>query len=185
MMETVLEILKYTIPAIVVLIATSLIVKRFLNTELKKKQLKMLIDNQEITVRLRLQACERLIMFIERVNPRQLVPRVYQSGMTVADLQAAIIYNVKAEFEHNLSQQIYVSKPVWDIVRGVQEQMIHMTGTMAKQLQPDAPAQELHAKIIEFLVSSDGQMPMEVALNLINDEAKDVLMYGAQHRNSQ
>lgn len=181
-MQTILEILKYTIPAIIVLIATSLIVKRFLNTELKVKQLKMLTDNQEVTVRLRLQACERLVMFVERINPRQLVPRVYHPGMTVADLQAAIIYTVKAEFEHNLSQQIYVSKPVWDMVTGVKEQLIHMTGHIARQMEADAPGKELHNKMIEFLLSADGQLPMDIAANLINEEAKNVLTYGASQQ---
>src|SRR5690606_28116163 len=104
------EILKYTIPAVVVLIACTLIVRRFLLTDLKEKQLAMLRENQGPTVRLRLQAYERLALFLERVHPRQLAPRVYQSGMTVGELQATLIFNIRTEFEHNLSQQIYVSK---------------------------------------------------------------------------
>lgn len=179
MMQTVLEIFKYTLPAIIVLIATSVIVKRFLTTDLKKKQVLLLKDNQEVTVRLRLQACERLVMFVERVNPRQIIPRVYQPGMTVADLQAALIFNIKTEYEHNLSQQIYVSKQVWDIVKGVQEQLIFTIGHITKQLQPDAPAKELHTRMIDFMLSTDGQLPVDVAINVINEEAKQVLTYGA------
>src|SRR5690606_25035362 len=109
-MDILLEILRYTIPGIVVLIACSLIVKRFLVTETKKKQLDLLRESQGTTTRLRLQAYERLAVFIERINPRHLIPRVYESGMQVKDLQAAIQYHVNAEFEHNLSQQIYVSR---------------------------------------------------------------------------
>ena len=178
MIETILEILKYTVPALIVLIATSLIVKRFLLTDIKKKQLLLQKDSQEITIRLRLQACERLVLFVERINPRQLVPRIYQSGMNVSDLQGALVFNIKAEFEHNLPQQIYVSKRTWDTVKGVKEQMIHMIGHLAQTLNPEAPAKELHVKMIDFLLSTDGQLPADMAIDIINDEARELLSFG-------
>lgn len=173
-MDILLEILRYTIPGIVVLIACSLIVKRFLVTETKKKQLDLLRESQGTTTRLRLQAYERLAVFIERINPRHLIPRVYESGMQVKDLQAAIQYHVNAEFEHNLSQQIYVSRQVWQTVKGVKEQELTMVHSLASQLSPDAPAQELHKKIIEFVASADTH-PTELALTIIHDEAKRML----------
>ncbi len=179
-MQTFFELLKYTIPAIVVLIACSLIVRRFLITEVKEKQLALLRDNQENTVRLRLQAYERLVLFIERIHMRQLVPRVYQSGMTVSDLQSALIFNIRAEFEHNLSQQIYVSKPIWDTVRGVKEQEMNMINGIARQLDPNAPATELHKRMVDYVTTIDGELPTDIALQMINDEAKSVLTYGAQ-----
>ena len=180
-MLTLLEILKYTIPALIVLISSYLIVQKFLVSQIKRKQLALLQDNQQITVRLRLQAYERLVLFIERINPRQLVPRIYMSGMSVADLQQALVFNIKAEFEHNLSQQIYVSSNVWNTVRGVMEQEINMIGTLAHQLKPDAPAKDLHMRIIDAILSEPGVMPTDVALQIINEEAKMVLSYGAQH----
>lgn len=178
-MVTVLEILKYTVPAIIVLIASYLIVQKFLVSEIKRKQLTLFNETQEITARLRLQAYERLVLFIERIHPRNLVPRTYQSGMTVADLQGALIFNIKTEFEHNLSQQIYVSKEVWDTVRGVKEQEMGMVNQLAQQLKPDAPAKELHMRIIDFVMTAEGSMPTDVALQIINEEAKRLLSFSA------
>ncbi len=178
-MNEMFELLKYTVPAIVVLIATSVIVRRFLLTETKVKQYEMLRENQDATVRLRLQAYERLVLFIERIHPRQLVPRLYQSGMTVADLQAVLIYNVRAEFEHNLSQQIYVSRQVWDMVRQVKEQELNMINSIAQQLNPDDSAKELHKRMVDYVLTLEGELPTDAALQLINDEAKSVLQYGA------
>jgi hypothetical protein len=178
-MVTVLEILKYTLPAIIVLIASYLIVQKFLVSEIKRKQLTLFNETQEVTARLRLQAYERLVMFIERIHPRNLVPRTYQSGMTVADLQGALIFNIKTEFEHNLSQQIYVSKEVWDTVRGVQEQEMGMINQIAKQLNPDAPAKDLHLRIIDVVMTDAGTTPTDVALQIINDEAKRLLSFSA------
>jgi hypothetical protein len=180
LMAIVFEILKYIIPAIIVLICSYLIISKFLVTDLKQKQLKMLQSNQEVTVRLRLQALERLVLFIERIHPRQIVPRIYQSGMTVTDLQQALVFNIRAEFEHNLSQQIYVSKQVWDTVRGVKEQEINMISQIAQQLSPEAPAKELHMRIVDYLLTTEEAVPVEIALQMINDEAKRLLTYGAQ-----
>jgi hypothetical protein len=176
---TILEILKYTVPALIVLIFTSSIIKRFLNTEIKRKQFALLRDNQEITVRLRLQAYERLVIFLERIQSRSLVPRVYQPGMTVRELQNAVIYNIKTEFEHNLSQQIYVSKAVWDTVRGVKEQELNMVSNIAQQLKPDDSAKELHSRIVNYILTQPGELPTDVAISMLNDEAKRILSLGA------
>lgn len=179
-MLTVLEILKYTVPAIVVLIACTLIVKRFLMTDVKGKQIALLKDTHDVTVRLRLQAYERLVLFIERIHPRQIVPRVYQSGMTVGDLHQSLIYNIQTEFEHNLAQQIYVTKKVWETVRGVKEQEMNMISQIAKQLDPEAPAKELHLRIVDYVMTVEAGLPTDIALQVINEEAKRVLTYGAE-----
>lgn len=178
-MDTVLEILKYTLPAVVVLVGCVVIIRRFLLADFKEKQLNLLRDNQGVTVRLRLQAYERLALFLERIHPRQMIPRLYVGNMTVSELEAAIIINIRAEYEHNLSQQIYVSRQVWNAVRGVKEQEINMVGLIAKQLQPTAPARELHQRIADYLLTVE-EMPIETALQVVNEEAKRVLTYGAE-----
>lgn len=179
-METILEIVKYTVPAIVVLLSSYLIVKRFLVNELKRKQFALLHETQNVTIPLRLQAYERLALFTERMHPRQLVPRVYVPGMTVSDLQQALLLTIRTEFEHNLSQQIYVSKEVWSTVKTVKEQELNMISHIAKQLPPDAPAKELHVKIVDYVLTTESALPTDIALQVINDEAKRVLSYGAQ-----
>lgn len=174
------EILKYTLPAIVVLIAAANIIKRFLNADVKSRQLEMLHNNQETTVRLRLQALERLVLYVERISPRQLVPRVYQPGMTVADLQGVLIYSIRSEFEHNLSQQIYVSRRVWDMVRNAKEQELNMINNIAKELNPEEPAKELHKRMVDYVLTVEGDLPTDAALQVIHEEAGALLRYGAQ-----
>ena len=176
---TLLEILKYTIPALIVLISSHLIVKKFLVSEMQRKQLAIFSDSQDITLRLRLQAYERLVLFIERITPGQLIPRVYDASTTVQDLQQAIIFNIRAEFEHNLAQQIYVSKNVWETVKNVKEQEINMTISVAKTLSPDVPAKELHARILDIILKANQELPTDVALHIINEEVKMVMTYGS------
>ncbi len=176
---TILEILKYTLPALIVLGSSYLIVQKFLLSQNQRKQLALFQDAQDITLRLRLQAYERLVVFIERISPRQLLPRIYDSSMTVRDLQAAISFSIRAEFEHNLSQQIYVSRNVWETVKNVKEQEINMANQVGKTLNPDAPAKELYSRITDIILKTDEQLPTDMALEIINTEVRTVLTYGA------
>lgn len=173
--QTILEILKYTIPAIVVLIAAAIIVNKFLVNETQRKRLSIFKENMDTTLRLRLQAYERLALYMERIHPRVLIPRLYETGMTVRDLQSAIVVTVNSEFEHNLSQQIYVSAQVWKTVQGVKEQELAMVNQIASQLNAEGPARELHQRMIDFILSNENNIPVEVALEVINNEAKLVL----------
>jgi hypothetical protein len=177
-LATILEILKYTIPALIVLISSYLIVQKFLVSQVQRKQLALLRENNDVTLRLRLQAYERLVVFLERIQPRNLIPRLYHPEMSAKELQQALIVQINSEFEHNLSQQIYVSTQVWDTVKNVKEQEINMISQLSQQLKPDATAKDLHARIVDYVVTVEGDMPTDVALQVIHDEARKVLHYG-------
>jgi hypothetical protein len=177
-MGTILELLKYLIPALVVLAASYLIVNNFLTAEYQRKQLALFKDSQDITLRLRLQAYERMVLFVERISPRQLIPRVYDGDMTVRDLQMAMTISVRGEFEHNLSQQIYVSRNVWETVKNVKEQELNMINRIAQTLDPEAPARDLHARILEVTSNPDVELPTDVALQIIHTEVRTVMSTG-------
>jgi hypothetical protein len=175
---TLLDIAKYTIPALVVMLCAYLLINKFLNSEISRKQIALLGETQNVTIPLRLQAYERLTIFVERVHPRLIVPRVYVQGMTVAELRGALVFTINMEFEHNLSQQIYVTRQVWESVRQMKEQEIAMIHQIASTLPESNPGKELHGKIVDYILTTEGTMPSEIALQIISDEAKRVLSYG-------
>lgn len=177
-MVTVLEILKYVVPSVVSITGAYLIVQKFLVTETKRKELAIFEHTQDTTLRFKLQAYERLALFLERINSLQLLSRLYDTDMTVAELQFAMITTVKNEFEHNLSQQIYVSKNVWETVKGVKEQELNMINRVCQMLDPNAPARELYARIMELISRTESELPTQVGLQVLNAEAKMVMQYG-------
>ena len=176
---TLLDILKYTIPAIIVLISTSLVVNKFLISQTQRKQMAIFQDVQDTTLKLRLQAYERLVLFVERIGPRQLLPRIYDASMTVGEFRQIITYNILTEYEYNLSQQIYVSKNVWETIKNVKEQEINMANLIAKKLDPNAPSKELYSLILDYVLKAENETPVDVALAVINDEVKKVMAYGS------
>jgi hypothetical protein len=176
-LATLLEILKYTLPAAIMLGITYLIVQKFLVAELQRKQIALLHETQNVTIPLRLQAYERLTLFAERIQTRQIMPRVYVAGMTVGELRQALVMTIGAEWEHNLTQQIYVSRQVWETVKHMKEQELALIHGLASKMNAEAPAKELQVRIGEYLSEQEGDSPGAIALAVISEEAKRVLSY--------
>lgn len=176
---TLLEILKYVLPAAIALGMAYLIVQKFLVSELQRKQIALLHETQNVTIPLRLQAYERLALFAERIQTRQIMPRVYVQGMTVSELRHALVFTINAEWEHNLTQQIYVSRQVWETVKHMKEQELALIHGLAQQMDAAASAKELQVRLADYLSEQEGDAPGAIALAVISEEAKRVLSFGA------
>ena len=177
-MNTALDLLYFTIPTLISLVIVYLIVSKFNNKETAAKRLELLQSNHDTAFRMRLQAYERLAMLVERTHPRQLIPRVYTSDMTVQELQQALVITINAEFEHNLSQQIYVTAGTWQLIRIFKEQEINMIKHIASTLNPAESASVLHQQIVNYLITTESETPAETAMQAIQAEAKSLLTQG-------
>jgi hypothetical protein len=180
MLQEILEILKYILPAIVVLIATVLIVNKFLIKEVERKRLAIFQQQSQQALQLRLAAYERLAIFVERMHPHSMISRYYIKDTSAQDVQLSMVHGIRAEFEHNLSQQIYVSHEVWQTIVAVKEQEITMLNSVGAGLPMGAPASEFVKAITEFVLTDDAQLPTAIALEAINREAKYALFGSTQ-----
>lgn len=70
-------------------------------------------SKNDVVIPLKIQAYERLVLYLERIRFQVLVKRVFMPGMSRTDFQFTLIQNVQDELEHNLAQRLYVSEPVW------------------------------------------------------------------------
>jgi hypothetical protein len=89
-------------------------------------------------------------------------------------MQIAMIRQIKAEYEHNVAQQIYVSSMTWEAVKTLKEQTISVINQVAVQLPPDAPAMDLNKQILEVFLQA-GESPAELTAQIINAEAKRLM----------
>jgi Na+/H+-translocating membrane pyrophosphatase len=175
MLVQILEILKYILPSIVVLIAATLIVNKFLVKEIERKQLSIFAQNSDTAMKLRLQAYERLTIFVERMNAKSLISRYYVQQATAQDVQIAMVQGIRSEYEHNLSQQLYVSHEVWQTISTVMEQEITMINRIGASCEMGASATEFIKKISEYIVNTESTIPTDIALETLNKEAKRIL----------
>ena len=102
---------------------------------------------------LRLQAHERLILFIERINPSNLFLRHHQQGIAVAELRSLILQEIRAEYQHNVAQQLYVGSGTWEVVRKLKDDTLAMINNAAQGLPEDAGGIDLSRKVLQHLAS--------------------------------
>lgn len=163
------ELLKILIPAGAVFAATFFIVKSFLDNENKKREMELRRSSLAIVTPIRLQAYERLVIFLERLHPNNLVLRVNKVGMTAHQLHSELLKAVKTEYEHNVSQQVYVSYGAWELLKTSKEETIKLINISSTKVPENAKSQEL-ASVILQLASSVDKMPSQVALEFLKRE---------------
>ncbi|HAP01931.1 MAG TPA: hypothetical protein DCQ93_08420 [Bacteroidetes bacterium] len=170
----ILEILKYTLPSIVVFLTAYFILKTYLQSEYEKKQLEVRIDNFKAALPIRLQAYERLALLLERISPNNLIHRVNKQGMNARDLQLALISNIRLEFEHNQAQQIYVSGATWMMIVQVKEEIVSIINRVAVDLPESATSKDLSRRILEYFINNEQSMPTQKALDVLKAEVKKI-----------
>ena len=166
------ELLKYTVPSLVVLATAYYLLKMFLDKEAEKTQMQMRLDVQKISLPVRMQAYERLVLLLERIEPAGLLVRTNSPGMNASQLQSALIQSIRSEFEHNLSQQLYVSTKAWEMVRNAREEAIKRINTSAMKLTPEASSTDLASLILINDIDAE-QSAVKGALDLLKSEARN------------
>jgi hypothetical protein len=172
MLETILEILKYVLPSLVVFLTAFFVTKSFYNNEMRKLEQHLRTESRKDTLPLRLQAYERLAVFLERISPNNLIPRMVQPDMNAHMLRQTLLLAVRMEYEHNLSQQIYVSTSIWRAVTLVKDELIKDINLLCAAVPPDSPAIELSKRILEHYIESEHTLPMQDALDMVKQEVK-------------
>ena len=167
-----LEILKYILPSLVVFLTAFYVINAFLKNEREKLDVQSRTGNKKDILPLRLQAYERLAIFLERITPNSLVPRVIQPDMSARRFQQALIQNIRMEYEHNISQQIYVSTKIWGMINLVKDEMIRDVTILGTSLTENATAKDLSKKLLEHYLESDEVAPPQKALEAIKAEVK-------------
>jgi hypothetical protein len=161
-------------PLIIVFLFIYYMLKAFFDQFEKQRKQELLNRTSNEIIPLKLQAYERLTLFLERIKPESMVIRVAQSGMTTYDLQRALNDAVREEFEHNLSQQIYVSAKAWAMVVAARQSMIQLITSTAMQNKSDALYIEYATDLLNEYASVNDD-PVTLALSFLEQEAKELM----------
>jgi hypothetical protein len=169
-----LDILKYSIAGMGVVWVAFYLLKPYLDKQdqLQLLELKKSISSQ--TLPLRLQAYERMVLFIERVNPANMLIRLKAGDYTAAELHALVVNEVRNEYQHNITQQIYVSLRAWGVVKQLKNDTLGIINNAAKALPENASGMELSRIILAHLSQLEND-PYEVAVGLIRKDLDNIL----------
>ncbi len=162
-------ILRYAVPSLVVFLTAWFLLKEFFQQENKRRHADLMSDRMRISMPLRLQAYERLVLFLERISPNNLIMRIYKPEWSAKELQRQLIKSVRDEYTHNLSQQLYVSPQVWELINKAYEETLGQINALASSLEENASATDLSQKILE---SDLERSATERAMEYLKSEAR-------------
>lgn len=169
-MESFIEILKIILPAAAVFLAAYFLVSRFLDNEQKRRDHELKKASQNLITPQKIQAYERIVIFLERMSPNNLVIRVNKHGMSSRQFHQELIQAIKSEYEHNISQQIFVSHNSWELVKTAKEEIIKLINISATKVAHDAPSNELAMMVLNIVANMEKKLPNEIALEYIKKE---------------
>lgn len=169
-MEALIEILKIILPAAAVFFAAFFLVNRFLDNEQKRREFELKKASQSMITPQKIQAYERIVIFLERINPNNLVIRVNKHGMNSRQLHQELVHAIKSEYEHNISQQIFMSHNSWELVKTAKEEIVKLINISASKVAGDAPSNELAMMVLNIAAGVEKKLPHEIALEYIKKE---------------
>jgi reverse gyrase len=143
------------------------------NARMAKKEAEKPVTKE--TNPLLLQAYERLALFTERIKLESLISRVYLNGMSAKDMQQALQRSIKEEFEHNITQQIYVNPEIWQAVNKMKDQNLYIINQLAAILPSNANAMDLNKRILDLVMNNPQSTMNNLVLEALQFEAKKLL----------
>jgi hypothetical protein len=152
-----------------VFLTTWYLVSRYFKSEDAKRMQQLALNNQNLITPLRLQAYERIILYLERINPESLVMRLSKPGLTSQQLQNELLNTIRAEYEHNLAQQIYISNQAWEMLKNARNATIQLINATAEILKKDEPSINLSKAILERVMKEE-KNPASDAIVFIKNE---------------
>jgi hypothetical protein len=168
-METVAEILKITIPALLVMFTAWLLLGNMIKNDQDKRRHELILQNSRTVTPIRLQAYERIVLFLERISLESLIVRVSSSDMTANQLHSAMLNAIRSEFEHNLSQQIYMSPQAWEVVRNARSNMIKIVNSEVEKMGANSSGMALSKQLLERIMELEKE-PTRAAIDYLKGE---------------
>lgn len=170
-MESIKDVIIFTLPFIIFVGVMALIVFYLVKLGKMHTESKMKSKNSQNVLQIRLQAFERLLLFLERISPQQLVVRNNNPELTIAQYQVVLIANIREEYEHNLVQQLYVSEDAWALIEQARSWVLKLINDAASGLDENAGSGELAIRIVESEMKAE-QNHISHAIKKLKHEVK-------------
>ncbi len=172
-MNALIEFGKILIPASVILYAVYLMVRAFISKELEMKRLEVRGRSIETLLPVRLQAYERMTPFLERISPQNLLVRLNNPGFTAQDFQKILLDEIRNEYNHNVSQQVYMSEQLWDMIRNAKEDLVIQINEAAGAMKEEATGIDLARQIFQSAIDKKVD-PINHAMSELKKEIQQI-----------
>ena len=135
-MDTFWSIVQVSLPALLVGGIVWLMMSKFSEQENQRRRWQLLRTTQQTALPIRFTAYERMVIFLERITPDCMMVRLQDNALTAKQFHASLLVDIRAEYEHNVSQQLYMSDEAWAVVKNAKESIVQLVNACAAQLPP-------------------------------------------------
>ena len=168
-----MELLTYMIialiPASAIVAVVYIMLKKNGEKEIAQLSAQLKLERQKYFLEPRVDAYQRVTLFLERINPHNLVMRLHNPKLSAAAFQAELLKNIRSEYDHNVAQQLFITPQVWEMVKKSKEETVKIINIASKQMEKDATSTDLSSKIFE-VIAEIGDLPTEITVQKLKKE---------------
>lgn len=162
--DYVFDLLKISIPAGFLIIVVKVMLEKHFDDLKRRDNLALHHEQKKDLQPLQMQAYERLILYLERLQPDNLMIRIQKPNMSARVLHTTILRTIRQEYEHNITQQLYVSESAWKLVLMAKDEVTKLVNLASTQLDNEASAMDLSTAIMNVIMSLE-KIPTDVAIH--------------------
>ena len=155
------------VPSLIVALTAVFLAKYFVENDQKKRLLELKFHSKELVTPIRLQAYERMAMFLERIDPNQLLFRVSNPDLTAYQMQTILLATIRSEYEHNLSQQVYIALEAWEAIKNAKEKVVNVINLAAGHLEEGAMSTDLAREVLSAVAD---ESPVSAAMEKLKKD---------------
>ena len=174
MAEAIFDIIKYTLPSLIVFATSYFVLKQYITSQYNMKAMEMKTKYRKDAIPLKLAAYERLLLLCDRLDLPNLILRLKTKAMNAVELKNAMIISLQQEYEHNMAQQLYTSQQLWDIITLSKNDLMAIVNSASQDYNTTHSADDL-ANAIMHKYASLQKKPLDYSIAAIKEEAKIIL----------
>lgn len=168
--EVILEIIKISVPALIVFFTVNHLFKNYLEGQQQLRRQDIEKEQKSAALPLKMQAYERLSLFCERIALPTLLLRFPPADQNARSYKLTLLLAIQQEFEHNITQQVYISSQLWEIIKAARDDAVNFISIVSEKVEPDASAIELKQALLNYEASREAT-GLDTALQAIKKEA--------------
>jgi hypothetical protein len=168
-----LDIVKFTVAGVGVVWVAFYLLKPYLEKGERMQMLELRKTISGQTLPLRLQAYERLVLLMERINPANMLLRLNATAYSAHDLYSLVAEEIRNEFQHNITQQVYVSSRCWAVVKHVKDDTLNIVNNAVKSLPENASGLDLSKTILGYLSQLEDN-PYDIGTNMLRKDLEEL-----------
>ena len=172
-MDIIFQLCLILLPSGAVLITVIFFMRKFNEREIHSIKLELKKERQKLFLPNQIEAYQRAVLLMERINPNSLLMRHNNPKKKASEMQLILLESIRNEYEHNMAQQIFISKESWDIIKKAKDETIRIINLAGEKTKKDAKSIDLSSNIFEIIKGLE-VLPTEVAVNILKKEIQSL-----------